>query len=79
MKSGRAQIGIFQKMRNKILRGAGSVRSDLKKLDSFTLEMSQTTSSAVFCVTGAWGLISLHKKLNDWKNLDESKIFVQIF
>ena len=40
MKSGRVLIGIFQKMRIKNLRG-GSVRSDLKKLDSFTLETSK--------------------------------------
>ena len=39
MKSGRAQIGIFQKMRNEILRG--SVRSDMKKVDYFTLETSK--------------------------------------
>ena len=39
MKSGRAYIGIFQKMRIKNLRG--SVRSDLEKLDSFTLETSK--------------------------------------
>ena len=39
MKSGRALIGIFQKMRIKNLRG--SVRSDLTKLDYFTLEMSK--------------------------------------
>ena len=50
MKSGRAYIGIFQKMRIKNLRG--SVRSDLKKLDSFTLKTSKTTSSATFCATG---------------------------
>ena len=36
IKSERAEIGIQQKMRIKNLRG--SVRSDLKKLDSFTLE-----------------------------------------
>ena len=39
MKSGRAEIGSFQKMRIKNL--MGSVRSDLIKLDSFTLEMSK--------------------------------------
>ena len=39
MKSGRALIGIFQKRRIKNLRG--SVRSDLKNLDSFTLETSK--------------------------------------
>ena len=39
MKSGRAQIGIYQNMRIKNLRG--SVRSDLKKLDSFTFETSK--------------------------------------
>ena len=39
MKSGRAQIGIFQKMRIKNLRG--SVRSDFKKLDFVTLETSK--------------------------------------
>ena len=35
----RASIGIFQKMRIKNLRG--SVRSDFKKLDSFTMETSK--------------------------------------
>ena len=39
MKAGRASIGIFQKMRIENLRGA--VRSDLEKLDSFTLETSK--------------------------------------
>ena len=39
MKSGRAKIGIFQNMRIKNLRG--SVRSVLKKLESFTLETSK--------------------------------------
>ena len=39
MKAGRAKIGIFQKMRIKNLRG--SVRSDDKKIDSFTLETSK--------------------------------------
>ena len=39
MKSERAQIVIFQKMRIKNLRG--SVRSDLTKLDSFTLKTSK--------------------------------------
>ena len=39
MKAGRALIDIFQKMRIKNLRG--SVRSDLKKLDSFTLKTSK--------------------------------------
>ena len=39
MKSARTKIGIFQKMRIKNLRG--SVRSDFKKLDSFTLETSK--------------------------------------
>ena len=39
MKAGRAWIGIYQKMRIKNLRG--SVRFDLKKLDSFTLETSK--------------------------------------
>ena len=41
MKSGRAQIAIFQKVRIKNLMGGGPVRSDLKKLDSLTLEMSK--------------------------------------
>ena len=40
MKSGRVLIGIYQKIRIKNLNG-GSVRSDLKKLDSFTLEASK--------------------------------------
>ena len=40
MKSGRAKIGSFQKMRIKNLR-EGSVRSDLKKLDSSALETSK--------------------------------------
>ena len=40
MESERAEIGIYQKMRIKNLMG-GSVRSDLKKLDPFTLEMSK--------------------------------------
>ena len=39
MKSGRGKIAIFQKMRIKNL--MGSVRSDLKKLDSFNLETSK--------------------------------------
>ena len=39
MKAGKAQISIFEKMRIKNLRG--SVRSDLKKLDSFSLETSK--------------------------------------
>ena len=39
MKSGRAKIGIFQKMRIKNLMWASEVR--LKKLDSFTLETSK--------------------------------------
>ena len=39
MKSGRAQIGIFQKMRIKNLMGVSEVR--FKKLDSFTLETSK--------------------------------------
>ena len=39
MKAGRALIGIFQKMRIQNLRG--SVRSDLKKIDPFTLETSK--------------------------------------
>ena len=39
MKSGRAQIGIFQKMRIKNLRGVSEVR--FKKLDFFTLETSK--------------------------------------
>ena len=42
MKSGRAYIGIFQKMHIKNLRGGeGSMMSDLKKLDSFTLKTSK--------------------------------------
>ena len=39
MKSGRALIGIFQKIRIKKLRGVSEVR--LKKLDSFTLKTSK--------------------------------------
>ena len=39
MKSGRAKIGIFQKMRIKNLRGVSEVR--FKKNDSFTLETSK--------------------------------------
>ena len=39
MKTGRTIIGIFQKMGIKNLRGA--VRSDFKKLKSFTLETSK--------------------------------------
>ena len=35
----------------------GSVRSDLKKLDSFTLETSKNHLIRNFCATGAWGLI----------------------
>ena len=40
MKSGRAQIGIFQKMRIKNLRGVSEVRFK-EKLDSFTSETSK--------------------------------------
>ena len=40
MKAVRAKIGIFQKMHIKNLRR--SVRSDLKKLDSFTLKTSKS-------------------------------------
>ena len=39
MKSGRAKIDSFQKMRIKNLRGVSEVR--LKKLDSFTFETSK--------------------------------------
>ena len=41
MKSGRAKIGIFQKMRFKILRGGGASDVRFKKLDTLTLEMSK--------------------------------------
>ena len=37
------------------------MRSDLKKLDSLTLETSKSTSSAIFCATGAWGFILDYK------------------
>ena len=40
MKSGRALIGFFQKMRIKNLMGVSEVRFK-KKLDSFTVEMSK--------------------------------------
>ena len=54
MKAGRALIGIFQTMRVKNLMGGQWPIK--KKLDSFTLETSKNTSSAIFCATSAWGL-----------------------
>ena len=48
MTTGRAQIGIFQTIRIKNLRG--SVRFDLKKLDPFTLETS--TNNLIRIISG---------------------------
>ena len=50
MKAVRAKIGIFQKMHIKNLRR--SVRSDLKKLDSFTSETSEKQLIRNFGATG---------------------------
>ena len=65
MKSGKAKIGIFQKMRIKNLR-RGSVRFDLKKLESFTWEMSKNHLIRIFfCATGACGLRNKFFKISD--------------
>ena len=54
----------FQKMRIKnVWREEGSVRFDLKKLNSFTWKRRKTTLSALSCATGAWGLKT------GWKNV----------
>ena len=53
MKAGRAQIGIFQKMRIKNLRGVSDVR--FRK------------NSAIFCSTGVWGLIGVKLVLRENK------------
>ena len=50
MKSRRAYIGSFQKMRIKNVKE--SVMSDLKKLDSFTLEMSKNHLIRTFLRNG---------------------------
>ena len=50
MKAGSALIGIFQKMGIKNLRG--SVRSDLKKLDSYTLETAKSHLIRTFLRNG---------------------------
>ena len=50
MKSGRAQIVIFQKMRIKNQREVSEVR--LKKLDSFTLETSKNLLISNFLRNG---------------------------
>ena len=55
MKSGRAKIGIFQKMRIKNLRGVSQVRFKKNSTPS-PWKHRKTTSSAIFCATGAWGL-----------------------
>ena len=56
MKSGRAEIGIFQKMRIKNLRGVSEVR--FKKTRLLHLEKRRKiTASANFCATGARGLM----------------------
>ena len=69
MKSGRAKIGIFQKMCIKNLRG--SVSSDLKKkLDSFTLETSKNHLIRNFLSNG-------RLRVNGRKShLNEAAVFV---
>ena len=57
MKAGRAQIGIFQKMRIKNRWGASEVRFK-KNSTSSPWKGRKTTSSATFCATGVWGLTS---------------------
>ena len=53
MKSGRVLIGIFQKMRIK------NLRSDLKTLDSFTLETSINHLIRIFLRNGRLRMINI--------------------
>ena len=69
MKSGRAKIAIFQKMRIKNL--MGSVRSDLKKLDSFTLKTSKNHLIRSFLRNGRVWV----KLPPNWVTLARSRVF----
>ena len=72
IKAGRAKIGIFQKMRNKNLMG-GQWGTILKNSTPSPWKRRITTSSAIFCATGAWGLIllkfSITSKLYDFDEI----------
>ena len=68
MKSGRAKIGIFRKMRIKNLKGVSDVR--FKKLDSFTLETSKNHLVRIFLRNGR-----LRVKLINLINVKENSIF----
>ena len=84
MKSGRAQIGIFQKMRIKNLRGVSEVR--FKKLDSFTLETSKNNLIRNFLRNGRLRVKSLEifNDIEDKRSflnaqLEQVRIYVPIF
>ena len=62
MKSERALIGIFQKMRIKNLRAVSEVRFKKKSTPS-PWKRQKTTTSAIVCATGAWGLSPIYRKL----------------
>ena len=72
MRSGRAQIGVLQKMRNKILRGVSEVR--FKKNSTPSPWKRRKTSSAIFCATGALGLNDrFHGYADPWYNFRVAK------
>ena len=70
MTAWRAKIGIFQKMRIKILKG-GQWGPILKKIDSFTLETSKTHLIRNFLRSGR-----LRVKVNNWNSLQPWRILI---
>ena len=67
MKTGRALIGSFQKMRIKNLMGVSEVRFK-KKLDSFTLETSKNNLIRIFLRKGSLRVNNINLILHPFTN-----------